>query len=137
MLGGFIPAPPSAPVVPPLAPRGPVGEFATTVTPEAPPEPPPGIGYVMPERTGEDAASVGNRLMETPEPDADAIVRGATDAASQRPPTTGGGPPMRRTPSWWDYVDTALAGMAGGRPMLSTLGFFLPPRSSWTRVGSS
>jgi hypothetical protein len=29
---------------------------------------------------------------------------------------------MRREPGLWDYIDTALAGMAGGRPVLSTIG---------------
>ena len=56
-------------------------------------------------------------------PDADDIVRRATAEAARRPPplVPGAGERNLRQPDAWDYIDTALAGMAGGRPVLSTI----------------
>lgn len=82
------------------APMGPpnVGPFETTVTPAAQPAPAP------------------------PVPDANAITTGAVNAAASRPRTARPASEALRQPGAFDMIDTALAGMAGGRPVLSTMG---------------
>lgn len=77
-------------------------------------------------KEGEAPALLGGPATVTPEPDADAIVRGAEAAASSRPPAAPAGASPARTalrqPGVFDYIDTALAGMAGGAPVLSRVG---------------